>query len=59
MYGRKMQRKIAHRRPITFRGYTVNRKPDVYPREGGETEIDLVARLRHDHGKSVRLTPRY
>lgn len=59
MYGRKMQRKIAHRRPIIFRGYRVNRKPDVHAKQGGETEIELVARLREEHGKDIRLTPRY
>ena len=59
MYGRKMQRKINHRRPITFRGFQINRKVDVHAKEYGETQQDCVNRLRETHGQNIRLTPRY
>ncbi len=58
MYGRKMQRKIAHRKPISFKGFSVNGR-DLETPSGGETQEQFARRLKDENGSLTRLTPRY
>ena len=60
MYGRKLQRKPAQRRPITFTGFDSKTfRGALQTRSGGETQQELASRLKAEHGKTTRLTPRY